>query len=201
MPTLTEQLTEAATDLYYPSESDYPLEPFLWKNKKAETPKERDAEKHDSKEIEEIKEKPSLEKPRKKEKLQKPDTEKEDVSGKTESSVKVPQKENLVSASSSSTTVAPTAEDVLKNTDRTANTKIEEITIEKFFDRVTKTEDWYGDEENAIVQKFLDLKSAVETNLHDIKVFRVGETEIDVYLVGADSEGNFAGLKTTVVET
>lgn len=203
MPTLIEQLTEAATDLYYPSESDYPLEPFIWKREEVKTSKEVKTEESFSKEIEPIEEPTPRKKQSKKKKREKADTGKEKVSGESDSVIETVQKQNndLPAPSSSTTTVTPSPDDVLKNANHETDTKIEEITVEKFFDRVTKTEDWYGDEENSIVEKFLNLRKLVETNLKNVKVFRLGEIEIDVYLVGVDAEGKFIGLKTTVVET
>jgi hypothetical protein len=38
-------------------------------------------------------------------------------------------------------------------------------------------------------------------NLSDLKVYRLGTIDIDVYLVGRANEGNYAGLYTKVVET
>jgi hypothetical protein len=48
--------------------------------------------------------------------------------------------------------------------------------------------------------RFQELVETLKTTLDDVKVFRVGETRIDVYVVGK-SKGGYAGLKTLVVET
>jgi hypothetical protein len=40
----------------------------------------------------------------------------------------------------------------------------------------------------------------LKVTLDDVKVFRVGETKVDVHVVGK-VEGGYAGLKTLVVET
>jgi hypothetical protein len=177
MPSLTEQLTNAAADLYYPSESEYPLEPFVWK-------REAKQAKDSSKETETAKEETSKKK------------KKDKVEDKTEAVSKSSSTDKTESSSAPAT-----ADDVLKFGGYKAETKIKETTLVDFFERTTKIEDWFGDEEKAIAQKFSDLQKLVESNLQNIKVFRVGEIEIDVYVVGVDADGNFAGLKTMVVET
>jgi hypothetical protein len=45
------------------------------------------------------------------------------------------------------------------------------------------------------------LRQFLEQNLTDLKVFRIGRIRLDVYVVGLDSEGNLAGVKTVAVET
>lgn len=164
MPSLIEKLNEASEDLLYMSESDYPLEPFVWK---------REAQPSD--------------------KIERADEEQQ---AESETS-----KKKEVTLSALSVAAHPTADDVLKNSEREAGTKIEEVTLEKFFHRATKIEDWYEDEEKASAQKFADLQTLLESNLSSIKVFRVGEIEIDVYVVGIDDDGNLAGIKTRVIET
>lgn len=175
MASLVEQLTEASKDLFYMSESDYPLEPFIWKREEQITEEIRHEENSSNEETAEIKVEESVE---------------EDVATT-----------NAVTALPSSTVIDPTANDVLKNTNYEAGIKIEETTLEKFFYRPTKIEDWFEDEETKTAQKFSDLQKLMESNLQNIKVFRVGEISIDVYIVGVDADGNFAGLKTTVIET
>jgi len=51
------------------------------------------------------------------------------------------------------------------------------------------------------VRKFRDLVQTLKKTLKDIKVFKVGKVEADVYIVGRTESGDWAGLKTKVVET
>ena len=78
---------------------------------------------------------------------------------------------------------------------------VEEITEVEFWEPVVTVEEWYGEEENAKTARFQALKTYLETTLTDRQVFRVGQTEIDVYLLGKPTEGPRVGLKTKVVET
>jgi hypothetical protein len=74
-------------------------------------------------------------------------------------------------------------------------------TVDDFFAPLIAEKDWHGREEKAIVQKFKELRQAVDANLTDPKVYRVGAIEIAIYLVGKTHDGDWAGLKTTSVET
>jgi len=44
-------------------------------------------------------------------------------------------------------------------------------------------------------------RSAINQNLRGTKVFKVGITTLEVYILGIDSEGNLAKVKTKPVET
>ena len=71
-------------------------------------------------------------------------------------------------------------------------TAVEEDTLDRFF-RAVPAEDR---------AKFDRLAKALQDQLSGIKVYRVGdEAEKEVYIVGRTKDGEWAGLKTEVVET
>ena len=78
---------------------------------------------------------------------------------------------------------------------------VEEITEAEFWEPVTTVEEWFEEEEKAKTAQFQTLKETLETTLTERQVFRVGKTEIDVYLLGKPTEGPRVGLKTRVIET
>ena len=92
-------------------------------------------------------------------------------------------------------------EEILRQTKNAFDTPIEERNFAEIFKRLTKIQDWYGEEETAAVAKFVVLKELLEKNLRDLKVFRIGETELDIYVVGLDAEDNLLGIETKAVET
>lgn len=94
-----------------------------------------------------------------------------------------------------------TAGEVLKQTGTAADSPVEEKAFSDFFARLTKIQDWYGDEEKATVQKYADLRDFLEKNLKDLKIFRIGSIQIDIYMVGLDAEGKLMGAQTKAVET
>ena len=66
---------------------------------------------------------------------------------------------------------------------------------------MTEIQNWFGNEEKKSAQKFSELKELLEESLKDLKVFRIGEIELNIYVVGIDSENTLMGIKTKSVET
>lgn len=81
-----------------------------------------------------------------------------------------------------------------------AGARVEPVSLRSFFRNATKVEDWHNAEEAAQVERFRGLVKALKEQLADAKVFRIGETKMDCYVVGG-VEGGCGGLKTQVVET
>jgi hypothetical protein len=82
-----------------------------------------------------------------------------------------------------------------------ANEDIQIISLEDFFIPALKVEDWYETEELATVDRYKLLSETITSNLTELKVFRLGAIEIDVYIVGKTPDGDVIGLTTTIVET
>lgn len=78
---------------------------------------------------------------------------------------------------------------------------VEETPEADFWEPVTTEQDWFGEEEKEKKEKFRQLQTFIEQELTVRQVFRVGDTEIDVYLLGRLSTGERAGIKTKVVQT
>lgn len=78
---------------------------------------------------------------------------------------------------------------------------VEEITVENFWKPVITIEEWYEEDERAQVEKCLELKLLLETNLKNLQAFRAGQVEIDLYLLGQINENEWGGLKTKLIET
>jgi len=96
---------------------------------------------------------------------------------------------------------AVSKQEILSQTKKAADSIIEEKDFGFFFARLTEIQDWFGDEEREIAQKFAQLKELLEKNLRDLKVFRIGEIQLDVYVVGLNAEDNLLGIETKAVET
>lgn len=78
---------------------------------------------------------------------------------------------------------------------------IEERDFAETFKRLTKIEEWYGDEEKESARKFAALRDVLQQNLRDLRVFKIGRIEKDVYIVGLDEAGTLVGVETKAVET
>ncbi len=94
-----------------------------------------------------------------------------------------------------------TSEEILKQTEGTAKTPVEERDFTEFFVRLTEMQDWFGDEEKATAEKFAALKDLLEKNLSNLKVFKIGNINLDIYIVGLDANNTLMGIKTKAVET
>ena len=94
-----------------------------------------------------------------------------------------------------------TKENLLNQIGKPSETSVEERDFIEFFTRLTQIRDWFGDEEKATAEKFAALKNLLENNLKDLKVFKVGQIQLDVYVIGLDIVGNLSGIQTKAVET
>ena len=94
-----------------------------------------------------------------------------------------------------------TAEKVLKRARKGPKTPVEEVSLGDFFQGLTAVVDWHGEEEKAAVEQYRRLLEVIRQNLSDAKVFKVGERKVSLFIVGKTDEGDWAGLKTTAVET
>lgn len=92
-------------------------------------------------------------------------------------------------------------EEILRQIEKENKTSVEEIDFEEFFAPLTEIHDWFGDEEKESAGKFGRLKSFLEKNLKDLRVFKIGTIELEIYLVGLDAENTLTGVKTKAVET
>ena len=81
------------------------------------------------------------------------------------------------------------------------NSPIEERDFEDFFERLIKIQTWFDEDHEAIAKGFLKLKNLLVANLKDLKVYKIGKIDIDIYVVGIDEENNIMGIKTKAIET
>ncbi len=94
-----------------------------------------------------------------------------------------------------------TRENILIQTNNLSDAPVEERDFAEIFARLTTIQEWFGEEEKAIAEKFSALQTFLQENLRDIKVFKIGKIQIDIYFVGLDSENYLKGIKTKAVET
>lgn len=81
------------------------------------------------------------------------------------------------------------------------DTKIEVREFDKFFSSATTERDWYEEEEMTQCKRYRALVDLLSTHLTDIRVYRVGEVEVNCYILGQTESGAIAGLSTISVET
>ena len=96
---------------------------------------------------------------------------------------------------------AVTKQEILSQTESAADAPIEERDFTQFFERLTAIQDWFGDEETETANKYGHLRELLKNNLRDLKVFKIGKIQINIYVVGLAAENNLMGIKTKAVET
>lgn len=78
---------------------------------------------------------------------------------------------------------------------------VEEMPEADFWEPVITEQDWYGEDEKKRTATFRKLKEILDSTLTTHQVFRVGDSEVAVYLLGRQSDGGRVGLKTKIVQT
>ncbi len=90
---------------------------------------------------------------------------------------------------------------LLELTQHPLDANVETQDLGTFFEVVTQPQDWYGDEEIATMKQYQQLVATLKQNLNHLKVYRLGEINLDIYIVGQTSDSHLAGIATKAVET
>lgn len=80
-------------------------------------------------------------------------------------------------------------------------TKIATQEFSSFFAAATREETWHNQEEQTEVKRYQALVNLLTENLTELKVYLVGEVEIDAYILGKMDRKAIAGLMTNIVAT
>src|SRR5690349_13613606 len=94
-----------------------------------------------------------------------------------------------------------TKEAILKAAGLPDNTSVEEVDFDQFFARLSTVKDWYGDEEKKRAGQYARLSEVLQGYLRELKVFRLGRVQIEIYIAGLDETDHLAGIRTRAVET
>jgi hypothetical protein len=90
---------------------------------------------------------------------------------------------------------------LLQLTNHPPDAPVKVVSVDEFFAIATQEEDWHDEEEREMVQRFQNLVSVLKQNLSQLQVYRVGNINIDAYIVGVTPSGDWTGLSTKLVET
>lgn len=90
---------------------------------------------------------------------------------------------------------------VLEFSKRPPDTEVRTLEFERFFRRAITFKDWHDEAEMESVKKYQHLVDSLRECLTDLRVYKIGEITIDVYIVGMTASGDFAGLSTVSIET
>ena len=98
------------------------------------------------------------------------------------------------------TTGLLTKSQLLALTETPAGTPVEEVSLDEFFGTLTTDQTWFQDDEKQIATHYRALRATLESDLTDLKVFRVGVVNITIYIVGKAKNGDYVGVQTKAVE-
>lgn len=93
------------------------------------------------------------------------------------------------------------AKTILKLTGNKPRTPVETVTLEDFFRELVKEEEWHGEEERADAKKYRRLLEILKSELAEPRVWRLGEVEVEIVILGRTHDGWWVGVKTRAVET
>ena len=74
------------------------------------------------------------------------------------------------------------------------------VDIDKFFSKVTQSQSSHGEEENKGVEQYQSLVQWLKANLTDLRVYKIGDVNIDIYVAGRLND-KWLILRTKAVET
>jgi len=97
--------------------------------------------------------------------------------------------------------VEPTPEALLRDQGLSADQRVELSDVGSFFEGLTEAPADASEGDRATAAKFSALRSLLETELSDLRVYRVGKTDISLFVLGRHSSGEWLGITTQVVET
>ncbi len=93
------------------------------------------------------------------------------------------------------------AQDIIAAKKTAPEVAVTEVELDGMFGSAMQEQDWQSPEERQSAKRFQQLVQTLKDNLSEIKVFKVGETEADVYVIGKTKSGDLIGIKTKVVES
>ena len=91
-------------------------------------------------------------------------------------------------------------EALLQRYNYSPETKIVVKDWQSFFANAIEEKDWYNETEIAETKRYQDLVNLIRQNLKNIRVYLLGEVEIDVYILGETPKA-IAGLTTKIIAT
>ena len=78
---------------------------------------------------------------------------------------------------------------------------VHELSISEFFVTLTESQEWHGPAEKQAVTQYRTLHQIFMGMLASSKVFKIGEVEVTILVVGRTSDGYWVGARTEAIET
>ena len=95
----------------------------------------------------------------------------------------------------------PLEQQLLRISGKEEGTPVARQDLDYFFRNAVKSYPGASPEGVQTAQRFQYLQQVLKEELSDVQVYRVGEIQIDAFIIGKLKDGSYAGLRTKVVET
>ncbi|MBD2525511.1 nuclease A inhibitor family protein [Nostoc sp. FACHB-133] len=96
---------------------------------------------------------------------------------------------------------APATQEKILQLTGSQNLPVEVVELDYFFRNCAFEQEWHNELQKKDVKRFQTLMQALKDNLSDISVYRIGQINIDAYIIGQTKDGDLAGVVTKLVET
>ena len=96
---------------------------------------------------------------------------------------------------------APATQEKILQLTGSQDLPIEVVDLDYLFRNCAFEQEWHNELQKKDVKKFQKLIQMLKDNLTDICVYRVGQINIDAYIIGQTKDGHLAGVVTKLVET
>ncbi|MBD2724953.1 nuclease A inhibitor family protein [Nostoc sp. FACHB-892] len=96
---------------------------------------------------------------------------------------------------------APATQEKILQLTGSQDQPVEVVDLDYLFRNCAFEQEWHNELQKKDVKKFQTLVQTLKDNLSDISVYRVGQINIDAYIIGQTKDGDLAGVVTKLVET
>lgn len=81
------------------------------------------------------------------------------------------------------------------------NQPVEHQSLEYFFRNAIKEYPGASESQKESAHQFQALQEALKNELKDVQVYRLGQVQIDAFIIGQLKDGSYGGLRTKLIET
>ncbi|MCW5312679.1 nuclease [Nostoc sp. KVJ3] len=96
---------------------------------------------------------------------------------------------------------APATQEKILQLTGSQDLPVEVVDLDYLFRNCAFEQEWHNELQKEDVKKFQTLIQTLKDNLSNINVYRIGQINLDVYMIGQTKDGDLAGLVTKLVET
>lgn len=91
---------------------------------------------------------------------------------------------------------APATQEKILQLTGSQDQPVEVVDLDYLFRNCAFEQEWHNELQKKDVKKFQTLVQTLKDNLSDISVYRVGQINIDAYIIGQTKDGDLAGVVT-----